>query len=461
MRSSNKQRLEDEKYIYASDFIELIAFHTKANIKIERIAAYLIDENFDQHVTSYLLHDKSESYIKDLYRESFGYDLNTRDFLTQCDSIKYATTKYFLYSHDEDLDDSFLYLIDELKSIECIKNLNINFDSSVMFQLDEASRKWNDEIEKPIFKVLGEEFNNPELRYEFLLHLIKRDSFNIMQAACLVAGNGTFEIEKYQNHFRFTEVFSDYISYKLMLELAVKNDELQLTNGFILSLDLQKYLFENGYIVKGFNDWLTIEPAKPLIGKESNEQLEASYNELKEAQAKISDLESQLVEKEANASFMMGTPTVEQGGPRDSEQIISDLKKQIKQLTADQDQAQTTIAELKEQLNIANTTLTNTKSVSIAQPFDWQNMSEHIYPPELHLALMVWQRIYWDNELKDSHITSHNGKFEAIAKKINLNPKSTLGKRVRMVINTAQTKKKQSELAEQLQAIDHINISAN
>lgn len=294
VRSSNKQRLEDEKYIYASDFIELIAFHTKANIKIERIAAYLIDENFDQHVTSYLLHRKNGSYIKDLHRESFGYDLNTRNFLTQCDNIKYATSKYFLYSHDNDLDDSFLYLIDELKSIECIKNLNIDFDSSVMFQVDEASRKWNDEIEKPIFKVLGEEFNNPELRYDFLLHLIKRDSFSIMQAACLVAGNSTFEIEKYQNHFRFTEVFADYISYRLMLELAVKNDELQLTNGFILSLDLQKYLFENGYIINGFNDWLTIEPAKPLILNKSNEQLEASNNELKEAQAKIKELENKL-----------------------------------------------------------------------------------------------------------------------------------------------------------------------
>ena len=158
---------------------------------------------------------------------------------------------------------------------------------------------------------------------------------------------------------------------------------------------------------------------------------------------------------------MIGTPTVEQGELRDSKQIISDLEKQIKQLTADHDQAQTTIAELKEQLNIANTTLTNTKSISIAQSFDWQNMNEHIYPPELHLALMIWQRIYWDNELKDSHITSHNGKFEAIAKKVNLNPKSTLGKRVRMVINTAHTKKKQNELADQLQAIDQINISAN
>lgn len=124
--SRYKKSLENSKYIYAGDFIELISFSTRPNIKIERIAAYLIDENFDQQVTSYYSQN-DKSYSKDLHRESFGYDLNTREFLAQCDNVKYATTKYFLYSDDDDLEDSFLYLVDELKTIECIKNLNIDF----------------------------------------------------------------------------------------------------------------------------------------------------------------------------------------------------------------------------------------------------------------------------------------------------------------------------------------------
>lgn len=279
-----------------------------------------------------------------------------------------------------------------------------------------------------------------------------------------------------------------YCAYLDMVKNAIEADVLKPINEKeqLSTEQVKEWLANNNFVYRGFNDGTPTYADQLAEMKEEGvaahvkvlnltdklEDLELDNmlkthvaSELndssKEDKKRIAELEHQLADKNTNASFMMGSPTVEQGEPRDSEQIISDLKKQIKQLTSDQDQTQTTIAKLKEQLNIANTTLTNAKSVSIAQPFDWQNMSEHIYPPELHLALMVWQRIYWDNELKDSHITSHNGKFEAIAKKINLNPKSTLGKRVRMVINTAHTKKKQSELAEQLQAIEHINISAN
>ncbi len=118
--------------------------------------------------------------------------------------------------------------------------------------------------------------------------------------------------------------------------------------------------------------------------------------------------------------------------------------------------AQAEIDELKEQLNKANAELVAAKTATTAQPFDWQNMSEHIYPPELHLAIMIWQRIYVDNELKEKHIPSHNGKASAIARKIGLNPKSTLFNRVAMIINTAKSKNEQASLAEPLRAIEQL-----
>ena len=118
--------------------------------------------------------------------------------------------------------------------------------------------------------------------------------------------------------------------------------------------------------------------------------------------------------------------------------------------------AQAEIDELKEQLSKVSAELTAAKTATTAQPLDWQNMSEHIYPPELHLALMIWQRIYVDNELKDSHITSHGGKFKVIAKRLGLNPDNTLGKRVAMLINTAHSKNKQDELADPLRAIEQL-----
>ena len=129
---------------------------------------------------------------------------------------------------------------------------------------------------------------------------------------------------------------------------------------------------------------------------------------------------------------------------------------ELEQKTNTPANAQAEIDNLKEQLNKANTELAVAKTTTTDQPLNWQNMSEHIYPPELHLAMMIWQRIYVDNELKDSHITSHGGKFKVIAKKLGLNPDNTLGRRVAMLINTAHSKNKQDELADPLRAIEQL-----
>ena len=120
--------------------------------------------------------------------------------------------------------------------------------------------------------------------------------------------------------------------------------------------------------------------------------------------------------------------------------------------------AQAEIDELKEQLSKASAELAAAKTATTAQPIDWQSIGkdEHIYPPELHLALMIWQRIYVENELKEKHIPSHNGKVSAIARKMGLNPDNTLGRRVAMLINTAHSKNKQDELADQLRTIEQL-----
>ena len=122
--------------------------------------------------------------------------------------------------------------------------------------------------------------------------------------------------------------------------------------------------------------------------------------------------------------------------------------------------AQAEIDELKEQLNKANAELVAVKTATTAQPFDWQNMSEYIYPPELHLAMMIWQRIYADEELKESHphISSHAGKFELIAKRMNLDPTIGLGKRIEVITNTAFTKKGQTLLAVPLQNVKELHM---
>lgn len=118
------------------------------------------------------------------------------------------------------------------------------------------------------------------------------------------------------------------------------------------------------------------------------------------------------------------------------------------------------IAELEKQLSKVSAELAAAKIATTAQPLDWQSIgkNENIYPPELHLALMIWQRIYLDNELKNNHLNYHTDKFKVIANRMNLDPNSTLGKRIAMIINTAYSKNQQALLADPLRAIEQLHM---
>jgi hypothetical protein len=120
------------------------------------------------------------------------------------------------------------------------------------------------------------------------------------------------------------------------------------------------------------------------------------------------------------------------------------------------------IAELEseiEQLKIQLSKKTDTPPNTDLMP-DWQGMDENIYPPELHLALMIWQRIYQDNELMSKHLNAHSDKLKVIAKDIGLDPKSSLGKRITTAINSASSKNNQNSLADPLRNIKGLYMPA-
>jgi hypothetical protein len=286
----SKQKAERKKYIYPTDFINLIAF--TSNEVVEDVVSYLINNDFEQKVNSYHI-DGHLRITQNDHNDKFGFDLNTRKFLDEC-YVSSFFTKYVSYDAMLKIDSNFYYLIDEIQSIDCIKELNLNFSS--INEVRKAVNVWNKEIDNPIYRNDKGSFDQPNYCQS---KLIKQNTFSVIEAACLLAGTSKEYIEQYTGHPRFIELYSDYISYKLMIELAIENDELYFLNGTIDTVILQKYLFNAGYIIKGFNDWLTIEPAKPLIGNKPNEQLEASNNELNEAQIKIADLESQLAQAKA------------------------------------------------------------------------------------------------------------------------------------------------------------------
>ena len=287
----SKQNLERAKYINVKDFINLVS-HTKDE-SISDIISYFVINDLESNLTSYNI-DVHGRIFDSGHTEKFGFDLNTRVFLDE-GWAHFLFDKYITYKSSHGMKCDFYYLKDELNSIKFIQELNLDF--RLCHQVNKAVNAWSNENEQDlIYREKKVSFDKPNTHQ---LKLFKLDVFSIIEASCMLAGVRPSSVMKYQNHPEFTQVYDDYISYKLMIELAIENDELYCLNGTIATVILQKYLFNAGYIIKGFNDWLTIEPAKPLIGNKPNEQLEARNNELKEAQAKINKLENQLAQAKA------------------------------------------------------------------------------------------------------------------------------------------------------------------
>lgn len=282
----DKHRLERKKYILVKDFINLIAF--MKNEWVSDILSYFVINDLENNITSYNI-DFHDRIIDFGHLERYGFDHNTRLFLDE-GSTQFIFEQYISHRNINKVKGDFYYLISDLNSIEFVKELNLDFN--LQAQANRAVNEWTDKqnIDK-VYRESGADFNKPSSHQ---LAFFKQDKFSVTDAACLLAGVRHSSVMKYQNHPEFTQVYDDYISYKLMIELAIENDEIYCLNGTIATVILQKYLFNAGYIIKGFNDWLTIEPAKPLIGNKPNEQLEASNNELKEAQEKINELENKL-----------------------------------------------------------------------------------------------------------------------------------------------------------------------
>lgn len=90
---------------------------------------------------------------------------------------------------------------------------------------------------------------------------------------------------------------------------------------------------------------------------------------------------------------------------------------------------------------------------------DWKNMDETIYPPELHLAMVMWQRIYQNNESNGKGFDGHSSKFKVIANDINLDPSSLLSKRIKSAITPAISKNDQEKLAGSLRTIKGLYMS--
>lgn len=269
-----------------------------------------------------------------------------------------------------------------------------------------------------------------------------------------------------------TEIMTGYFSYRLLVEEIYNYDDYMKlpNNGVMIYRVLEKqtaeYMdYDDVFLFYDKPQGLD-EAEKFKLTHMESEEIRFSKQELDSYIASLTNTsqsntpaqnDSELLTKletaqaennDLNARLFTARNTYKQ-----NQNEIKELKAQLEKVNADN-------AALKKQLSKVSAELTATKTATTAQPLNWQNMSEHIYPPELHLSMMIWQRIYADEELKESHphITSHARKFELIAKRMNLDPDKELGKRIEKITNIAFTKNGQSLLAVPLHAVKGLHM---
>lgn len=91
--------------------------------------------------------------------------------------------------------------------------------------------------------------------------------------------------------------------------------------------------------------------------------------------------------------------------------------------------------------------------------YDWQAMNQYNYPPELHLAILIWEKSYILNEISNLYITDHSQRFNIIAEKIGLDKAIHGGALISRLskITNPQINKQKGDI-ENLKIIKELNI---
>ena len=284
------------------DYIQVTFFLNTFSIHIEKsmydTIRYLILNKFHILITSYNYDDFTENLIG-LEKENI-----------ECQKVDKNTIDYFdlikdVYCYDEllrhkvitDFEENFhngcFYNKYELMSLDFIRNTGYDFDNKKLLpKLYEEFIKRDSQQFIDQGSPKNSNFDTPSWRQR---EYFNKDYLTIHDIACMLSNSDTESIKKYENETFFTSLFSEYIKYKLFIEnsieekLLFKNDK-----GCINNTDVKKFLHSTGYIIKGYNDWLTIEPAKPLINNKNNQELKDDSQLLKEAQSSIENLEKEI-----------------------------------------------------------------------------------------------------------------------------------------------------------------------
>lgn len=279
------------------------------------------------------------------------------------------------------------------------------------------------------------------------------DYFTPHQACCFIAGL----------HPSFNGSDDDLEIAEFIIEGGFKSGKLILDDdGQINADNLKAFLYSKNWIMTGFNDLLNNEPPKPLV---ENKKISPDSKFLEAAHARIKELERQ----ESIGSLMMETPIAKKCDPKDIERInqelraakikIADLTSQLKQANtalADVPAANTRIKQQEQDIKRLNDQLSQQADLLADKHlYDWQTMDKNQYPPELHLAMVIWREYYQVDAMK--YITQFDsGRFNRISTKLNLS-NGNLKDRIRTLLTPLESKLKSPSLIASFKVIDTIH----
>lgn len=77
----------------------------------------------------------------------------------------------------------------------------------------------------------------------------------------------------------------------------------------------------------------------------------------------------------------------------------------------------------------------------------WDGLDKHSYPPELHLAIILWQKIYLDGEIKNRNLDNHSDRFNTMVNRMELQDISDAMSKRLTKITTPLSKKQTNEIS--------------
>ena len=310
---------------------------------------------------------------------------------------------------------------------------------------------------------------------EYQEHLIHLDLFTPNEIACLV-----YNLNPYDDSSKSS---LQYIQVMKMIETSIKAGKLEVFNddGLIEADKVKRYLADKNIKIERFNKGL-MNIDEPVFLDEVTSAVYKSVND-----SNFSSLAARLgvppniLRNKINPTYASEELTLTEAiHIMELTNDFSILQAIISRLSLNQELS-TNNSPLNNQLNSAQAEIESLKAENCIlkeqlerQPthaltsgannnlffdFDWQPIDEYKYPPELNLALIIWNKAYLTDDIKNAHITDHSAKFDLIASRIGLNKNTHGGALIDRLkkITTPQIKKQGADI-EKLRTIEGLNI---